>query len=178
MQFIINTLREHAGIDDSVDVDICEAYFYNCAIMHSKTARRRAGRQRKPERTASRSNPSEADSCGVFIFDEERVKNARTAMLSDVFLEEIADTFRVLSHPTRVKILRALAQEELCVCDLAQILGLSKSATSHQLRSLRSMRLVRSRTSGKFVYYRLWDQFVPALLEDCVRHIKKQEAVS
>lgn len=113
--------------------------------------------------------------CEVFYVDEDRVGRVRDAMLSDDLVEEVADTFKVLAHPTRVRILRALAKEELCVCDLAQVLGLSISATSHQLRAMRSMKLVRYRMDGKLAYYSLRDPFVVALLEDGVRHLTGEE---
>ena len=95
--------------------------------------------------------------CQVFYVDEERVARVREAMLPDDFVNEVAETFKVLAHPTRVRILRALAKEELCVCDLAQVLGMTVSAASHQLRALRGMKLVRYRMDGKLAYYRLAD---------------------
>ena len=109
--------------------------------------------------------------CRVFAFDEDRVRRARAAMLTDDRLRSIADTFQILGHPTRVRIILALSHEELCVCDLAQVLGLSVSATSHQLGAMRRMQLVRHRMEGKFAYYSLCDPFVAALLEDCVQHL-------
>ena len=93
-------------------------------------------------------------------------------MLPDEFVNEVAETFKVLAHPTRIRILRALAKEELCVCDLAQVLGMTVSAASHQLRALRGMRLVRYRMDGKLAYYSLRDPFVLALLEDGIRHLR------
>ena len=117
------------------------------------------------------SGAAEDGTCKVFAFDEDRVNRARAAMPTDDKLRDIADTFQILGHPTRVRIILALSHEELCVCDLAQVLGLSVSATSHQLSAMRRMRLVRHRTEGKFAYYSLCDPFVAALLEDCVQHL-------
>lgn len=117
-------------------------------------------------------SPAQADGCcDVFYVDEDRVDRVREAMLSEELVEQVADTFKILAHPTRVRILRALAKEELCVCDLAQVLGLTISATSHQLRSMRQMKLVRYRMAGKLAYYSLRDPFVLALLEGGVRHL-------
>ncbi len=110
--------------------------------------------------------------CQVHYVDGERVARVRDAMLSDEHAQEVADTFKMLAHPTRVRILRALAHEELCVCDLSQVLGLSMSATSHQLRAMRNSRLVRHRTEGKLAYYSLRDPFVIALLDEGVRHVR------
>lgn len=110
--------------------------------------------------------------CEVFYVDEDRVGRVRQGMLSEELVEQIADTFKILAHATRVRILRALAKEELCVCDLAQVLGLSVSAVSHQLRAMRQAKLVRCRMDGKLAYYSLRDPFVLALLEDGIRHLR------
>ena len=75
-------------------------------------------------------------------------------------VEALADTFRVLGDPTRVRILDALAPGELCVCDIAALVGISESAVSHQLRLLRGMRLVRPRRAGRLVYYAVDDQHI------------------
>lgn len=112
-----------------------------------------------------------AGACEVLYVDEDRVARVRASMLSDDLVEHIADTFKMLAHPTRVRILRALSGEELCVCDLARVLGLSISAVSHQLRPMRQMKLVRYRMEGKLAYYSLRDRFVLALLEDGIRHL-------
>lgn len=113
--------------------------------------------------------------CEVYFVDEDRVSRVRDAMLTSDLVEQVADTFKVLAHPTRVRILRALGCEELCVCDLAQVLGLSISAVSHQLRTMRQLKLVRYRMDGKLAYYSLRDRFVLALLEDGVRHLTGEE---
>ena len=131
-----------------------------------KTGRATRREQDRPLRDAE-----DDGTCQIFAFDEDRVQRARAAMPTDDELRDIADTFQILGHPTRVRIILALSHEELCVCDLAQVLELSVSATSHQLSAMRRMRLVRHRTEGKFAYYSLCDPFVAALLEDCVRHL-------
>lgn len=109
--------------------------------------------------------------CEVLLFDEERVERARDAMLSEPLLLDVAEIFKVLAHPTRIRILRALAQEELCVCDLSQLLGLSVSATSHQLQAMRRMKLVRYRMDGKLAYYSMSDHYVLDLLNDALGHL-------
>ena len=121
-------------------------------------------------RTASSGEVS-GGSCKTFVFDEERVQRARERALDENTVQDVADTFKVLAHPTRVRIIRALALEELCVCDLAQVVDLSVSATSHQLQALRKMKLVRYRMDGKLAYYSLRDPFVLALITDCVQHL-------
>ena len=116
---------------------------------------------------------SEEGSCLVHSADEGRVDRARKADLPLEVLREIADTFQILSHPTRLRILRALAEEELCVCELAELLELSMSATSHQLRALRDRKLVTYRMDGRFAYYRLSDPFLASLLTQSVEHMSR-----
>ena len=121
-------------------------------------------------RTASSPQQQEG-TCDVLLFDEERVRRVREKMLSEALLLDLAETFKVLAHPTRIRILRALAQEELCVCDLAQVLGLSVSATSHQLQAMRRMKLVQYRMDGKLAYYSMSDHYVLDLLDDALGHL-------
>jgi DNA-binding transcriptional ArsR family regulator len=85
----------------------------------------------------------------------------------------LADTFKALGDPTRLRLVAALATEELCVCDLATLLGVSQSAVSHSLRTLRDLRLVRFRRSGKIAYYTLDDAHIATLLAEGVRHVEE-----
>jgi len=127
----------------------------------------------RPKRGAK---ADKADHCRVFSTDRRRIARARQAMPSEAMVEAIALAFKALSHPTRVRILRSLGQGELCVCELSSVVGLSVSATSHQLSLLKGHGLVKSRSDGKQVHYSLGDGFVLALLEDCARHLSEQEA--
>jgi DNA-binding transcriptional ArsR family regulator len=88
-------------------------------------------------------------------------------------VEALADTFRVLGDPTRVRILDALSSGELCVCDIASLVGISESAVSHQLRLLRGMRLVRPRRAGRLVYYAVDDQHILELLTQALTHVEE-----
>lgn len=88
-------------------------------------------------------------------------------------IAELAEIFKVLSEPTRVRILQALSTEELCVCDIAAVVETTTSAISHQLRILRTTRLVKSRKDGKMVYYSLDDDHVRNLFEEGIRHLKE-----
>ena len=129
-------------------------------------------RTNKQTTTPSRVNKTaKGESCCEFSIDEKRVRLGRKNLLSEEMTRDVAETFRMIAHPTRVKMIRALAVGEMCVCEISEVIGLSISATSHQLHLLRSLRLVRSRSEGKQVYYSLQDSFVLALLEDCVRHV-------
>jgi ArsR family transcriptional regulator len=88
-------------------------------------------------------------------------------------VEALAETFRVLGDPTRVRILDALSSGELCVYDIASLVGISESAVSHQLRLLRGMRLVRPRRAGRLVYYGVDDQHILELLAQALTHVEE-----
>src|SRR5947209_20523974 len=98
-----------------------------------------------------------ADSCDVFHLDPAKVASLKKTLLGEESLVRLAETFKALGDTTRVRILDAVSRSELCVCDIARLLGLTQSAVSHQLRLLRSLRLVRPRRAGRMVYYALDD---------------------
>jgi ArsR family transcriptional regulator, lead/cadmium/zinc/bismuth-responsive transcriptional repressor len=97
-----------------------------------------------------------------------------SAPLDAVSVQALADTFRILGDPTRVRIVDALTEGELCVCDIAEQVGISESAVSHQLRLMRSMRLVRGRREGRCVYYTLDDQHILSLFQQGLRHVNEE----
>ena len=97
----------------------------------------------------------------------------RRTLMGARTVEALADTFRVLGDPTRVRILDALAPGELCVCDIAGLVGISESAVSHQLRLLRGMRLVRPRRAGRLVYYAVDDHHILELLKQALTHVEE-----
>jgi DNA-binding transcriptional ArsR family regulator len=113
----------------------------------------------------------EAVACEVEAVDPERVALVVASMIDEATTLGLAEIFRALGDPTRVRILHALAASELCVCDLAAILGMSQSAVSHQLRLLRSLRLVRNRREGRMVYYALDDDHIEKLLAQGLDHV-------
>lgn len=88
-------------------------------------------------------------------------------------MDALAQTFKVLGDPTRVSLAWALSREELCVCDLAALLGMSQSAVSHSLRALRDLRLVRYRKEGRIAYYSLDDAHVAELLALGFQHVEE-----
>ena len=92
-------------------------------------------------------------------------------------VEVLAETFRVLGDPTRVRILDAIADGELCVCDIASLVGMSESAVSHQLRLLRTMRLVRPRRAGRQVFYSVDDHHILELLRLAGTHVQEKPHV-
>ena len=89
-------------------------------------------------------------------------------------VQALADMFRILGDPTRVRIVDVLSEGELCVCDIAEHVGISESAVSHQLRLMRSMRLVRGRREGRCVYYTLDDQHILDLFQQGLRHVSEE----
>ena len=95
------------------------------------------------------------------------------ALLPDHVVGALADTFKVLGDGTRVRMLDALSRSELCVGDLAQLLGLTESAVSHQLRLLRGMRLVRPRRDGRSIFYALDDDHIVDLFAQGLEHIEE-----
>jgi len=93
--------------------------------------------------------------------------------LTDESATALAETFKILGDGTRVRILDAISRSELCVCDIARLVGLSESAVSHQLRLLRGMRLVRPRRDGRMIFYALDDHHIVALLEQGLKHVQE-----
>ncbi len=97
---------------------------------------------------------------------------AKKESISDHEAQQVAEIFKLLGDPTRVKILQALTKRELCVCDIAAVIEMGQSAVSHQLRLLRNARLVRYRREGKMAWYSLDDEHVRSLLSQGIDHIK------
>ena len=104
--------------------------------------------------------------------DGARVQETRGQMIDDLTASKLARTFKALSDPTRVRILSALSQSELCVHELAACLDMSQSAISHQLHTLRDMRLVRFRKEGRHVYYALDDEHIEVLFQCGLDHVE------
>jgi DNA-binding transcriptional ArsR family regulator len=98
----------------------------------------------------------------------------RDLLLADASVVALAETFKVLGDETRVRILDAVSRAELCVCDIASLLGLTDSAVSHQLRLLRGMRLVKPRREGRHIYYTLDDQHIVKLFEQGLEHVQER----
>src|SRR5207248_9167610 len=113
------------------------------------------------------------DICDVFHLDSAKVAALKRTLLADASVDALAETFRALGDPTRVRILDAITRSELCVCDIARLLSLSESAVSHQLRLLRGMRLVRPRRAGRMVFYTLDDQHIVGLFEQGLEHVEE-----
>ncbi len=108
--------------------------------------------------------------CETNLINEKAVKEVSSKMLDERTVLKTSEIFKILSDPTRIKILFALAKHELCVCDLSALLGTTQSAISHQLRLLRNAHLVKFRKEGKVVYYSLADKHVINLIQNATKH--------
>jgi ArsR family transcriptional regulator, lead/cadmium/zinc/bismuth-responsive transcriptional repressor len=113
------------------------------------------------------------EACDVFHGSTEQMRAVRQALIPADLAGALAETFRALGDPTRVRILDALSRAELCVCDIATLLSLGESAVSHQLRLLRSLRLVRSRRAGRMVFYALDDAHIVRLFAQGLEHVEE-----
>ncbi|HEY3374075.1 MAG TPA: metalloregulator ArsR/SmtB family transcription factor [Candidatus Aquicultor sp.] len=114
------------------------------------------------------------DLCAESVIDVRKVERIKSSLIGDRPIDRLADTFKVLSDPTRVKIVFSLLQGELCVCEIAEVVGASQSAVSHQLRKLKDARLVKRRKASKMVYYSLDDAHIIRLLTECMHHVQEE----
>ena len=113
------------------------------------------------------------DICDEAFAHEDVVFGVRDRMPPEDELLDLAELFKVFGDTTRIKILYVLFESELCVCDIAETLGISQSAISHQLRIIKSARLVKSRREGKTVYYSLADDHVTTIIGMAKEHLEE-----
>ncbi len=113
------------------------------------------------------------DVCQTTCVNQQKVERALQLLPEQEILLGATEIFKMLADPNRLRLLHALSQEELCVCDLAALVDVTDSAVSHQLRLLRTARLVKSRREGKMVYYQLDDEHVESLLQEGLRHAEE-----
>jgi ArsR family transcriptional regulator len=117
--------------------------------------------------------PPNDDRCDCNVIHDKVVAAVAKQMPKEEVLLDLADFFKVFSDSTRVKILCALRQSEMCVCDIAALLDMTKSAISHQLRTLRQTRLVKHRRDGKVVYYSLDDEHIGNIFDQGLQHVSE-----
>jgi DNA-binding transcriptional ArsR family regulator len=122
---------------------------------------------------SSRAKLIEEDGCQIRVVHLERVEQAHRESISVRELERLSLTYSVLGDPNRLKIVMALRNVEMCVCDLAAFTGLSESGVSHQLRRLKDLALVKKRRAGQIIYYCLDDEHVAELLNVGLEHIRE-----
>ena len=114
---------------------------------------------------------ADIDRCDCNIIHEDVVNDVREHMPDEDNLMDLADLFKTFGDSTRVKILCALFRAEMCVCDIAVLLGMTKSSISHQLRLLKQTKLVKYRKDGKVVYYSLADEHVKIIFDQAMIHV-------
>ncbi|MDP4127609.1 MAG: metalloregulator ArsR/SmtB family transcription factor [Bacillota bacterium] len=109
--------------------------------------------------------------CDILCVHHEVIEKYADQLINIDRANSLSELFKTLGDPTRIRLMDALAKSEFCVCDLAELLGLSQSATSHQLRVLRNKDLVKYRREGKMVYYSVHDSHVSELYRQGLEHI-------
>ena len=114
------------------------------------------------------------ENCSCTVIHEDVVKKVSSLMPDDKKLYELSELFKVLGDTTRVKIIYALLESEMCVCDISALFNMNQSAISHQLRTLKQARLVKFRREGKVVYYSLDDEHVKLLFDYGLIHVKEK----
>ncbi|HHM24036.1 MAG TPA: transcriptional regulator [Bacteroidetes bacterium] len=112
--------------------------------------------------------------CSVKIVNQKKVGRVLSELPDEAENARMAELFKALADPTRLRIVQALLLEELCVCDISMVVDVSVSAVSHQLRLLRSMHIVRFRKQGKMVYYSLDDEHISDLIEIVREHVREK----
>ncbi len=118
----------------------------------------------------------DTDACDTtHALDSAALAGVQQRLLGTDTVHDVAELFKLLGDPTRVRMVDALSHGERCVCDLATLVGLSESAVSHQLRLLRGARLVRVRRSGRQAFYSLDDHHVLGLVHDTRRHVEEAQ---
>ena len=114
------------------------------------------------------------DRCDCDVIHEEIVSKVRAKMPLEETFFDLADLFKAIGDSTRIKILWALDEEELCVCDIAYLLNMTQSAISHQLRVLKQAEFVKSRREGKIVFYSLADEHIRQIFDQGLIHISEE----
>ena len=113
--------------------------------------------------------------CDCNIIHQEIVKETLEKMPQQNLFNKLAEFFKIIGDPTRTKILFALDQNEMCVCDIANVLNMTKSSISHQLATLRKSGIVKCRREGKEVYYTLDDEHIKQIFEIAIEHIEHKD---
>lgn len=116
----------------------------------------------------------DVEHCECFEVHKELVNQVRNRMPDEDELYDLAELFKVFGDSTRIRILNVLFEEEMCVCDIAEALGMNQSAVSHQLRVLKNAKLIKNRKDGKQVFYSLADDHVSTILAMGLEHIEEK----
>ena len=114
---------------------------------------------------------NEIERCDFIHAHEEIIRKVNASMPDEEVLYDLAELFKIFGDSTRIKILYVLFESEMCVCDIAQLLNMTQSAISHQLRALKQSKLVKYRREGKTVFYSLADSHVRTILDQGLEHV-------
>jgi DNA-binding transcriptional ArsR family regulator len=155
------------GESADINLDLPPKFAYNLNSRSNIT--------RQESRMAVRDGAVAVEACDRHVLDPEKVMQVRRQMLPETDFHALSAIFAAMGDPTRVRLLFALSHGELCVCDLAALLGASVSAVSHQLRLLRDLRVVKHRRAGRQIYYSLDDHHVATLLQQGIDHLKERK---
>ena len=117
------------------------------------------------------SERNEVENCEYIHVHEDIVAQVNENMPDEEILYDLAELFKIFGDSTRIKILYVLFESEMCVCDIASLLGMTQSAISHQLRALKQSKLVKYRREGKTVFYSLADSHVRTILDQGMEHV-------
>ena len=118
-------------------------------------------------------DPNGVERCDEFCTHDDLIGKVRPEMPEEEKLYDLAELFKIFGDSTRIRILYVLFEAEMCVCDIAEVLGMTQSAISHQLRLLKQAKLVRNRREGKTVYYALADDHVRTIIFQGMEHIEE-----
>lgn len=118
-------------------------------------------------------DPNGVERCDEFCTHGDIIQTVQPAMPKEEHLYDLAELFKIFGDSTRIRILYVLFEAEVCVCDIAEVLKMTQSAISHQLRILKQAKLVKSRREGKTVYYSLADDHVRTIIDQGMEHIEE-----
>ena len=113
------------------------------------------------------------EQCGINVIHQEVIDEVKSKIPAEETLYDLAELFKVFGDTTRIKIICALFEAEMCVCDLSNLLNMTQSAISHQLRVLKTARLVKFRRDGKVIYYSLDDEHIKHIFDAGLNHINE-----
>ena len=128
---------------------------------------------RFPRLSLTGDDPYNVERCDAVCTHEEIIGRVRNEIPDEDTLYDLTELFRIFGDSTRVRILYLLFASEMCVCDMAALLGLTQSAVSHQLRALKNVRLVKARREGKTVFYSLADDHVKTIINQGLEHVRE-----
>lgn len=128
---------------------------------------------RRPRPYLTGEDPYNVERCDAVCTHDEIIERVRAELPDEDTLYDLTELFRIFGDSTRVRILYLLFASEMCVCDMAALLGLTQSAVSHQLRALKNVRLVKARREGKTVFYSLADDHVKTIINQGLEHVRE-----